>query len=234
MQWTVHVSVLLLNIVWILFFLQPHPFSVSVQRRSSDSNKEFCIQLPSEMNWTSTLHSVNITDNKTYNTNTTFQEYGQSNLSLHESSNSTNMIKCQQHCQYNKTKIQQKDQDSSLLLEINLISPTPQHKPKRIPQSLLSWSCVDVSTVGDRFEKTAASPPHEQGRPPSVKGPDDCGFKFYPRIVNKNSIQSYYSTDYRCPRTAIILVTRKSCHICVDPNLSWVKKIMKSLDEATS
>ena len=59
-------------------------------------------------------------------------EYGQSNLSLHESSNSTNMIKCQQHCQYNKTKIQQKDQDSSLLLEINLISPTPQHKPKRM------------------------------------------------------------------------------------------------------
>ncbi|XP_067436468.1 uncharacterized protein [Thunnus thynnus] len=211
MQWTVHVSVLLLNIVWILFLLQPHPFSVSVQRRSSDSNKEFCIQLPSEMNWTSTLHSVNITDNKT---NTTFQEYGQSNLSLHESSNSTNMIKCQQHCQNNKTKIQQKDQDSSLLLEINLISPTPQHKPKRM------------------FERTAASPPHEQGRPPSFKDPDDCCFKFYPRSMNKNLIQSYYTTDYRCPRTGVILLTRKSRHICVDPNLPWVKKIMKSLDEA--
>ncbi|XP_044196963.1 C-C motif chemokine 3-like [Thunnus albacares] len=66
----------------------------------------------------------------------------------------------------------------------------------------------------------------------SANGPDDCCFKFYPRRVNKNLIQSYYTTDYRCPRTGVILLTRKSRHICVDPNLSWVEKIMKSLDEA--
>ncbi|XP_042257456.1 C-C motif chemokine 36.1 [Thunnus maccoyii] len=66
----------------------------------------------------------------------------------------------------------------------------------------------------------------------SANGPDDCCFKFYPRRVNKNLIQSYYMTDYRCSRTGVILVTRKSRHICVDPNLSWVEKIMKSLDEA--
>eukprot|EP00064_Thunnus_orientalis_P022386 superscaffoldBa00007483_g22580 len=65
-----------------------------------------------------------------------------------------------------------------------------------------------------------------------ANGPDDCCFKFYPRRVNKNLIQSYYTTDYRCPRTGVILLTRKSRHICVDPNLSWVEKIMKSLDEA--
>ncbi|XP_044198482.1 C-C motif chemokine 3-like [Thunnus albacares] len=114
------------------------------------------------------------------------------------------MIKCQEHCQYNKTKIQQKDQDSSLLSEIDLISPTPQHKPKRM------------------YEET-------NGRVLGV-----CCFKFYPRSVNKNLISSYYMTDDWCLKTGVILLTRKSRHICVDPNLPWVKKIMKSLDEATS
>ncbi|XP_038586773.1 C-C motif chemokine 36.1 [Micropterus salmoides] len=62
-------------------------------------------------------------------------------------------------------------------------------------------------------------------------GPDDCCFKFYPRRLNKNLITSYYMTDYRCPKTGTILVTQKSHHICVDPNLSWVKGIIKMVDE---
>ncbi|XP_076580908.1 C-C motif chemokine 36.1 [Chaetodon auriga] len=62
-------------------------------------------------------------------------------------------------------------------------------------------------------------------------GPDDCCFKLYPRRMNKNLIKSYYLTDDRCPKTAVILVTLKSRHICADPNLSWVDNIMKSVDD---
>ncbi|XP_070710431.1 C-C motif chemokine 36.1 [Pempheris klunzingeri] len=67
----------------------------------------------------------------------------------------------------------------------------------------------------------------------SAGGPDECCFKYYPRRLNKNLIRSYYMTDYRCSKTGAILVTQKSRHICVDPSLSWVETIMRSLDEKT-
>ncbi|KAM4537373.1 C-C motif chemokine 36.1 [Odontesthes bonariensis] len=66
----------------------------------------------------------------------------------------------------------------------------------------------------------------------SSTGPDDCCFKYYPRRIRKDLIKSYYMTDYRCPRAAAIFVTGdKGRHICVDPSLSWVEGVMKSLDE---
>ncbi|XP_041820540.1 C-C motif chemokine 4 homolog [Chelmon rostratus] len=61
-------------------------------------------------------------------------------------------------------------------------------------------------------------------------GPDNCCFRFYPRRMKKSFIKSYYMTDDRCPKTGVILVSRKSHPICADPNLSWVENIMKSLD----
>ncbi|XP_042368499.1 C-C motif chemokine 36.1 [Plectropomus leopardus] len=64
-------------------------------------------------------------------------------------------------------------------------------------------------------------------------GPDDCCFTFYPRRLKKTLISSYYVTDHRCPKTGIILVTKKTRHICVDPSLSWVEGIMRSVDENT-
>ncbi|XP_060904938.1 C-C motif chemokine 4-like [Labrus mixtus] len=61
--------------------------------------------------------------------------------------------------------------------------------------------------------------------------PDNCCFSFYPRRVNKNQIRSYYMTDERCRVTGAILVTKRSVQLCVDPNMPWVKSIMRSLDE---
>ncbi|CAK6965276.1 C-C motif chemokine 36.1 [Scomber scombrus] len=66
----------------------------------------------------------------------------------------------------------------------------------------------------------------------NANGPNECCFKFYPRRVNKTLIKSYNMTDNRCPRTGVILMTKKGRYICADPNLSWVEKIMKTLDEA--
>ncbi|XP_039679029.1 uncharacterized protein LOC120573386 [Perca fluviatilis] len=65
MQWALQVSVALLNIVWIAFFLTPEPFSVFVQKRNTIEEilyEEFCIQPP----------AVKIPANKT-NTNPTSQ-----------------------------------------------------------------------------------------------------------------------------------------------------------------
>nr|XP_057924958.1 C-C motif chemokine 4 homolog [Doryrhamphus excisus] len=64
-------------------------------------------------------------------------------------------------------------------------------------------------------------------------GPDDCCFKHYPIKLNQRFIQSYYMTDSRCPIMGVILVTKKKHHICANPNLPWVERIMKTLDEST-
>uniref|UniRef100_A0A3Q3VWZ3 Chemokine interleukin-8-like domain-containing protein n=1 Tax=Mola mola TaxID=94237 RepID=A0A3Q3VWZ3_MOLML len=63
-------------------------------------------------------------------------------------------------------------------------------------------------------------------------GPDDCCFKFYSRRVKKSLILSYYMTDYRCPKNAVILVSKKNRHVCADPNVPWVESIMKNVDES--
>ncbi|KAK9524496.1 hypothetical protein VZT92_016887 [Zoarces viviparus] len=64
-------------------------------------------------------------------------------------------------------------------------------------------------------------------------GPDNCCFTPYPRRLNKRLISSYYMTDHRCPKSAAIMVTKKGRRICMDPTLSWVVGIMKSVDEGT-
>ncbi|XP_075999847.1 C-C motif chemokine 36.1 [Genypterus blacodes] len=61
-------------------------------------------------------------------------------------------------------------------------------------------------------------------------GPDDCCFTVFPRRVNKNLVKSYYLTDHRCHRSAVILVTNKGAHLCVDPNLAWVEGVMRVVD----
>ncbi|KAM9335411.1 C-C motif chemokine 36.1 [Symphorus nematophorus] len=64
-------------------------------------------------------------------------------------------------------------------------------------------------------------------------GPEDCCFKFYPRRLNKKVVKSYHLTDYRCPKSAVILVSQRNRSICADPALSWVESIMKYLDESS-
>ncbi|XP_026209049.1 C-C motif chemokine 4 homolog [Anabas testudineus] len=59
--------------------------------------------------------------------------------------------------------------------------------------------------------------------------PKECCFKFYPNKVKKSFISSFYRTDKRCSNTGVILVTKKNIHICVDPEVPWVKNIMKTL-----
>ncbi|XP_078020562.1 C-C motif chemokine 3-like [Epinephelus lanceolatus] len=61
-----------------------------------------------------------------------------------------------------------------------------------------------------------------------------CCLSFYPRRLNKNHISSYILTDFRCSKAAVILISKKGRRICVDPNVSWVKSIMKSVDDCTT
>uniref|UniRef100_A0A3P9DGA6 Chemokine interleukin-8-like domain-containing protein n=1 Tax=Maylandia zebra TaxID=106582 RepID=A0A3P9DGA6_9CICH len=64
-------------------------------------------------------------------------------------------------------------------------------------------------------------------------GRDRCCFKFYPGRIRADLVESYYLTDHRCQRPGAIFVTKKARSICMDPSLSWVDSIMKTLDEST-
>ncbi|KAM6250918.1 uncharacterized protein M6G45_009153 [Spheniscus humboldti] len=44
-------------------------------------------------------------------------------------------------------------------------------------------------------------------------------------------IRSYYRTEPRCTKQAIIFITLNSLEICADPEAEWVKKIVKKLDQ---
>ncbi|XP_017277548.1 uncharacterized protein LOC108239381 [Kryptolebias marmoratus] len=73
MSWILHVSVVLLNVGWISFFLTLDPSSVFIQKRSSSDEEtlleEFCLQPPSDIKTQTspTLHSVSWEQNVTQN-----------------------------------------------------------------------------------------------------------------------------------------------------------------------
>nr|QZC92295.1 chemokine (C-C motif) ligand 36 [Sebastes schlegelii] len=176
MGWTVQVVVALLNIVWIIFFLTPEPFSVFVQRRSTneeDQYSEFCIELP----------PVKIPSNKTNNTKTTSQG----------------------------------------------IPPEQEPTTPGIPPE------QEATTPGippEQEAKTPGSPPEHYFFSDRL-GPDNCCPNHYLRRLDKRLVRSYIMTDRRCPKTAVILLTKRSGRICADPNRSWVKSIMGMVDKRT-
>uniref|UniRef100_A0A3Q2E6F9 Chemokine interleukin-8-like domain-containing protein n=1 Tax=Cyprinodon variegatus TaxID=28743 RepID=A0A3Q2E6F9_CYPVA len=65
----------------------------------------------------------------------------------------------------------------------------------------------------------------------NTTGPDGCCFQFYPWRIMKSFIGSYYYTDHRCPKAAVFGHNKESENICLDPNLVWVERIMRHLDE---
>ncbi|XP_039896767.1 eotaxin-like [Simochromis diagramma] len=67
----------------------------------------------------------------------------------------------------------------------------------------------------------------------NANGPDNCCFKLYPGRIQANLIKSYRLTDRRCPKSAIIFITKTSCSVCVDASASWNQRIMKRLDQSS-
>ncbi|MED6247781.1 hypothetical protein ATANTOWER_016677 [Ataeniobius toweri] len=109
MQRIVQVGVVLLNVVWITFFLTPDPdFSVFVQRRSSSSYekmflREFCLQPGSDRNWTTVLPSVSPAEK--VNTITTPSVNGKRKIPQKEEFNSGEKIPTSASTEHNTDQI---------------------------------------------------------------------------------------------------------------------------------
>ncbi|MEQ2182559.1 hypothetical protein GOODEAATRI_023515, partial [Goodea atripinnis] len=114
----------------------------------------------------------------------------------------------------------------------------PQHNPDQMTSSD-PFSRKSTSDLSD-LNKNRLNQPNQQeiNLSPLIPGPasatflDDCCFKLFQRPINKNVFTSYYLTGPpRCLLTAAILKTKRSYHICVDPNQPWVKRILNFLEK---
>ncbi|NXN39156.1 CCL4 protein, partial [Rhinoptilus africanus] len=57
--------------------------------------------------------------------------------------------------------------------------------------------------------------------------PTVCCFGYTHRPMPRRIITSTYTTSSRCPRPAVILVTKKGRKVCTDPQEPWVKEHLK-------
>uniref|UniRef100_A0A8C1GLG7 C-C motif chemokine n=1 Tax=Cyprinus carpio TaxID=7962 RepID=A0A8C1GLG7_CYPCA len=59
----------------------------------------------------------------------------------------------------------------------------------------------------------------------------ECCFNYYGRKIPIAKIDSYMKTRVDCNKTGVVFVTMKGYRICVDPELNWVKRVMRALDD---
>nr|XP_020508547.1 uncharacterized protein LOC109998144 isoform X1 [Labrus bergylta] len=161
MHWTAKITVALLNVAWIFFFLQADPFSVFVERRSSAEEMlfgEFCLHLQSDTNPTSTPHSAIDTSDKTNDTNTTAEAATKSNSTLHRSA--SEKTRNPQNCHCNNTKILQNDSE---FVSVDVRPLAPGCEPKIIKTYTNMEVCMDLEALigllaPDLDETTPATP----------------------------------------------------------------------------
>lgn len=67
----------------------------------------------------------------------------------------------------------------------------------------------------------------------SVLEKTTCCFKFSNAVIPLKLVKSYYWSDSKCPKPAIVFETDKR-KICVNPETSWVSKHIAKLDNRTT
>ncbi|XP_008284003.1 uncharacterized protein LOC103360120 [Stegastes partitus] len=231
MHWIVHVSVVLLNILWVAFFLQPDPFTVFVQRRSSSSYDEetlfgeFCIQPPSDM--MSAPGPVSVSAGKTKNTM----------LDAHTEPNNRSDIRL--------STLAAASEPTTTASAVSDLHESPPAPEQTLTSSEVTSASDLVSSIRAKADPVSTTKrpkapvrqadQQDQGLRRHVSlGPENCCFTYYQRKLNKKVIDSYEVTDHRCAKPGVILTVAKSRRICVDPSLSWVEDIMKDLDNERS
>ncbi|XP_027895150.1 uncharacterized protein LOC114158039 isoform X3 [Xiphophorus couchianus] len=226
MQQVVWISLVLLNVVWISFFLTPDlDFSVFVQRRSKSSSDEtfmmeFCLQPEVFTKWTSTESPARRPD-EDINIITELTAIAEQDLKQTEMFGSAD-----QNNPSNQT-----DHEANS----DLYGPTASTDEQRLtPPSEFSSEADRVAKVPTtpRNQKVNVNQPDQHRIIDSSHSgfPDDCCFEFFRLPMNKKLISSYSMTDNRCAKRAVILITHRKRNICADPSQPWVKNVMNFLD----
>ncbi|XP_028253567.1 C-C motif chemokine 4-like [Parambassis ranga] len=68
----------------------------------------------------------------------------------------------------------------------------------------------------------------------SAFSPKGCCFKFYSKRLPKNKVLSYTHTDKLCSMEGVLFEMKEGKELCVDPNMQWVKNIIKAKNKLQS
>uniref|UniRef100_A0A8D0BKC9 C-C motif chemokine n=1 Tax=Salvator merianae TaxID=96440 RepID=A0A8D0BKC9_SALMN len=57
-----------------------------------------------------------------------------------------------------------------------------------------------------------------------------CCTRYSQKKIPKRVVKSYFYTSGNCPLPSVVFVFRNNLSTCTDPNVQWVKDLVKALD----
>ncbi|NXT85232.1 CCL5 protein, partial [Zapornia atra] len=57
-----------------------------------------------------------------------------------------------------------------------------------------------------------------------------CCFSYASRRLPQNHVRDYFYTSSKCSQPAVVLITRKGRQVCANPDDSWVKDYVNTLE----
>ncbi|XP_046708552.1 C-C motif chemokine 3-like [Silurus meridionalis] len=65
----------------------------------------------------------------------------------------------------------------------------------------------------------------------NANGPDQCCFRYQRNPIPIRVITGYKVTERHCAKPAVIFTLMNSRQVCVDPDLEWVQRHMRRIDQ---
>uniref|UniRef100_A0A3B3QUL6 Chemokine interleukin-8-like domain-containing protein n=1 Tax=Paramormyrops kingsleyae TaxID=1676925 RepID=A0A3B3QUL6_9TELE len=59
---------------------------------------------------------------------------------------------------------------------------------------------------------------------------DSCCVDYYNKRIPLNQIVSFYETSSSCPKRALVFVTKRNQHFCLNPEEAWVSNHVSKLN----